>query len=163
MIAAHDLQPQPGRELTRGETPALAQLGQLLFFDPILSGDKNIACATCHHPAFAMADGRVLPIGTGGHGLGPDRRFMDDVALAERPAAMRRLAATFAAGDRPDSTAVGNPFIGQFVPRNSPTIINSALLPLQFWDGRVQSYAEQQATLARPRSKPWNAPSTTWR
>ena len=26
------------------------ELGRLLFFDKILSGNKNISCATCHHP-----------------------------------------------------------------------------------------------------------------
>ena len=26
-----------------------AKLGQLLFYDPILSGNKEVACATCHH------------------------------------------------------------------------------------------------------------------
>lgn len=30
------------------------QLGKLLFFDPILSGNKDVACATCHHPDNAM-------------------------------------------------------------------------------------------------------------
>ncbi len=28
------------------------ELGRLLFYDPILSGRKDIACATCHHPEF---------------------------------------------------------------------------------------------------------------
>ncbi len=53
--------------------PALVKLGQLLFFDPILSGNKNIACATCHHPTLGTADGLSLGIGEGGNGLGPDR------------------------------------------------------------------------------------------
>ena len=139
VIDAHELTPNPGADQREGETDAAA-LGQLLFFDPILSGDKNISCATCHHPAFAMADGRVLPIGTGGTGLGPARRFLKTVMLAEEADDVRRLAA--APEDRGDAeTPVQNPFTGQFVPRNSPTIINSALLPHQFWDGRVQSYA----------------------
>ena len=34
---------------------------------------------------------------------------------------------------------IANPFIGVFVPHNSPTILNAALLETQFWDGRVQS------------------------
>ena len=34
-----------------------AQLGQLLFYDPLLSGNKEVACATCHHPAFGTGDG----------------------------------------------------------------------------------------------------------
>jgi cytochrome c peroxidase len=49
-------------------------LGRLLFWDPILSGAQDIACATCHHPNFGYTDGRDLPIGTGGRGLGPARR-----------------------------------------------------------------------------------------
>lgn len=53
--------------------PALVALGQALMFDPILSGNRDIACATCHHPSTHGADGRSLPIGTGGSGLGPDR------------------------------------------------------------------------------------------
>ncbi len=51
-----------------------AKLGQLLFYDPILSGNKNISCATCHHPDFATGDGVSLSIGEGGIGLGPERR-----------------------------------------------------------------------------------------
>ncbi len=53
---------------------AEARLGQLLFYDPILSGNRNIACATCHHPRFATSDGLSLGIGEGGIGLGPDRK-----------------------------------------------------------------------------------------
>jgi cytochrome c peroxidase len=49
------------------------ELGQVLFWDPILSGNKDVACATCHHPDFAYADSRDLSIGTLGVGLGPDR------------------------------------------------------------------------------------------
>ena len=49
------------------------ELGRLLFWDPILSGDKDVACATCHHPDFAYADGRELSLGAGSVGLGPSR------------------------------------------------------------------------------------------
>jgi cytochrome c peroxidase len=52
---------------------AAAELGRLLFWDPILSGSKDIACAACHHPDFAYADGRDLSLGTGSIGLGPAR------------------------------------------------------------------------------------------
>jgi len=48
-------------------------LGQLLFWDPILSGRKDIACATCHHPDFGYADGLDLSQGVNGTGLGPGR------------------------------------------------------------------------------------------
>jgi cytochrome c peroxidase len=33
-----------------------ATLGQLLFFDPLLSGNNQRACASCHHPLKAFAD-----------------------------------------------------------------------------------------------------------
>ena len=42
--------------------PNKEKLGQLLFFDPILSGNQDIACATCHHPLLATGDGLSLPI-----------------------------------------------------------------------------------------------------
>ena len=32
------------------------RLGAMLFFDPILSEDSSISCASCHKPAFAFAD-----------------------------------------------------------------------------------------------------------
>lgn len=136
------LQPNPGQDVREGDTP-LTKLGQDLFFDPLLSGDRNISCATCHHPDFAMADGRTLPIGTGGVGLGPERVFVDRVALGSEAGSVRRLPGKI--DPITGETVVTNPFVGQFVPRNSPTIINSALFPAQFWDGRVESYALQGA------------------
>ncbi|GGA27849.1 methylamine utilization protein MauG [Amylibacter cionae] len=56
--------------------PDMAQvrLGQLLFYDPILSGNRTVSCATCHHPRFATSDGVSLGLGDGGTGLGPERR-----------------------------------------------------------------------------------------
>jgi cytochrome c peroxidase len=53
--------------------PAKVALGQLLFYDPLLSGSKTVACATCHHPKFGTSDGMSLGIGDGGAGLGPNR------------------------------------------------------------------------------------------
>ncbi len=52
---------------------AEVRLGQLLFYDPILSGNKSLSCATCHHPLFGTSDGLSLGIGDGGVGLGPMR------------------------------------------------------------------------------------------
>ena len=51
------------------------QLGRLLFYDPILSGNRNISCATCHHPKLGTSDGLSLGIGEGGAGLGAKRKF----------------------------------------------------------------------------------------
>ncbi|OLC03423.1 MAG: hypothetical protein AUH78_12805 [Gemmatimonadetes bacterium 13_1_40CM_4_69_8] len=55
------------------QDPALVDLGQALMFDKILSGNRDIACATCHLPAQHAADGLSLAIGTGGTGAGPAR------------------------------------------------------------------------------------------
>lgn len=41
-------------------------LGELLFFDPILSLDSTISCASCHKPEFAFADNVPVSIGVGG-------------------------------------------------------------------------------------------------
>src|SRR5258708_6746369 len=46
--------------------PATVALGQKLFFEPRLSGDGTVACATCHDPARAFTDGR--PVSVGIHG-----------------------------------------------------------------------------------------------
>ena len=46
--------------------PARAALGQKLFFEPRLSGDGTVACATCHNPARAFTDGRPTSIGIHG-------------------------------------------------------------------------------------------------
>lgn len=56
-----------------GFSPEAIDLGRYLFFDPILSGDKTISCASCHHPDYGLADGRALSIGKGGEGVGPKR------------------------------------------------------------------------------------------
>ncbi|MCB9541646.1 MAG: cytochrome C peroxidase [Myxococcales bacterium] len=55
-------------------TEAKVELGRLLFWDPILSGNNDVACATCHHPQFGYADGLPLSIGVGGRGVGPQRQ-----------------------------------------------------------------------------------------
>lgn len=51
------------------ETPlALTRLklGRRLFFDPILSSDKSVSCASCHQPDHAFATNDVKPPGVGG-------------------------------------------------------------------------------------------------
>ncbi|WP_299750033.1 cytochrome c peroxidase [uncultured Boseongicola sp.] len=53
--------------------PEKAKIGQLLFYDKILSGNRNISCGTCHHHDLGGADGLSLGIGEGGDGLGPKR------------------------------------------------------------------------------------------
>lgn len=103
-------------------------LGRLLFYDPILSGERDVACGTCHHPTFAFADRRQFGAGVSGSGLGPDR-----VVSASASSGLEIT----------------------LEPRNTPTIFNTAFnsdengefssLGFQFWDGRVQGL-EVQAT-----------------
>ena len=85
-----------------------------------------MACATCHHPDLAFADGRQFSVGAGGAGLGPGR--------VGSP-----------------SSITGLP-IG-LEPRNAQTILNAAFnadaagrpshAGLQFWDGRASGLEEQ--------------------
>ncbi len=45
-------------------------LGKKLFFDPILSGNNQISCATCHQPEKAFSDGLALTtVGASGQPL----------------------------------------------------------------------------------------------
>jgi cytochrome c peroxidase len=71
--------PLPRADATfRPTDPDEVALGQLLFYDPILSGNKTVSCATCHHPKFATSDGVSLGVGDGGIGLGSERRSDPD-------------------------------------------------------------------------------------
>ena len=47
-------------------TAAKVELGRKLFFDPRMSADGNISCATCHDPARAFTDGKRVAEGIGG-------------------------------------------------------------------------------------------------
>ena len=66
-------------------TPDQIQLGQLLFYDKILSGNRNISCGTCHHPKHGTSDGLPLGIGEGGVGLGPKRTVGSDLIKKRIP------------------------------------------------------------------------------
>ncbi len=54
---------------------AKEKLGKLLFYDPILSGNQDISCATCHHPEMGYAEFLDISIGTNATGLGSRRKF----------------------------------------------------------------------------------------
>ena len=105
-------------------TPERVALGRLLFWDPILSGQKDVACATCHHPAFGYADGLDLSIGANGTGLGPARTFVS--GHAPRPV------------KRNSQTVLNAAFNGLTVDGHS----NPAVAPM-FWDLRVRSLEAQ--------------------
>lgn len=66
--------------------PALVKLGEALFWDPILSGNRDISCATCHHPNLGTGDALSVSIGTNGFGLGQQRQFGNARELVPRNA-----------------------------------------------------------------------------
>ena len=47
-------------------SPERVALGRTLFFDPILSRDRRLACAGCHDPERAFTDGRTVSQGVFG-------------------------------------------------------------------------------------------------
>jgi cytochrome c peroxidase len=119
-------------------TPAV-RLGRLLFWDPILSGSKDTACATCHHPDFAYADGRDLSRGTGSVGLGPARA---DVSKGQIPVVKRNsptiLNVAFnGVDDDDDGDRRGRRRFG-----TTPQTVNQARAPM-LWDSRVRSLEAQ--------------------
>jgi len=44
-------------------TAAAIELGRQLYYDPVLSVDNSISCATCHHPDYGFADGKSFSNG----------------------------------------------------------------------------------------------------
>ncbi|NNE56097.1 MAG: cytochrome-c peroxidase, partial [Flavobacteriales bacterium] len=42
------------------------ELGKKLFFDPILSRDESISCASCHLPEQAFSDEHAVSVGVEG-------------------------------------------------------------------------------------------------
>ena len=49
-----------------GFTPQQIDLGRYLFFDPLLSVDGTLSCASCHHPEKGLSDNRARSIGVAG-------------------------------------------------------------------------------------------------
>ena len=63
------------KRLGRPVDPALAALGNSLFFDPVLSLHGDNACAGCHSPANGFGDSQSIAIGVQGNRIvGPGRQ-----------------------------------------------------------------------------------------
>ncbi|NOX93198.1 MAG: cytochrome-c peroxidase [Gammaproteobacteria bacterium] len=105
--------------------PAKAKvvLGKFLFFDKILSGNKNISCATCHHGLTDTGDGLSLPVGEGARGTGIIR-----------------------------DTGTGADAVYERVPRNAPPLFTLGAIEIDtlFHDGRVQVDAAQPGGFKTP-------------
>jgi cytochrome c peroxidase len=135
LVALPDAPPYPpDNRPTDAGFAARLELGKSLFYDPLLSGDDDVSCGHCHHPAFAWGDGRTLSIGVGGDGLGPDR------------------------------VRTHYEYEWEFMtPRNSPTVLdNGFYLPSpggaphegrMFWDGREFSLEKQARAPLRSRDE----------
>lgn len=117
---------------------AKVELGRLLFWDPVLSGPRDVSCASCHHPASGYADALDLSIGPNGQGQGRLRHFRqpNDLPFAPRNAPTVLNAAFNGLG--PDGHC-------------DPTTAS------MFWDSRAQSLESQAllplSTLAEMRGR----------
>lgn len=81
-----------------------------MFYDKILSGNRNISCGTCHHHDHGGTDGLSLGIGEGGAGVGPER-----------------------------TAGLGADRIKKRIPRNAPALWNLGHreIEVMFHDGRL--------------------------
>jgi cytochrome c peroxidase len=117
---------------------ASVELGRLLFWDPILSGHKDVACATCHHPDFAYADGRDLSLGARAVGLGRariDRSGGQIPPVKRNSPTILNVAFNGLDGDDDDDRR-GRIFDG------TVASVNQARAPM-FWDSRLRSLEAQ--------------------
>lgn len=105
-------------------SPAKVDLGRALFWDPVLSGGRDVSCASCHHPATGYADGLDLAIGENGQGLGAARHF--------------RSPNNIPFGQRNTSTVLNSAFNGLA----ADGTVDPATAPM-FWDSRAQSLETQ--------------------
>jgi cytochrome c peroxidase len=67
-----------------GFTPQQIDLGRYLFFDPALSGDGSVSCASCHHPDQGFSDGRGRSVGIGGQQVARAAPTLWNVAFQKR-------------------------------------------------------------------------------
>ena len=108
-------------------SPAKQELGKMLFYDPILSGEHDIACATCHLPDHGYADGLDLSIGVGGVGKSTNRV---DNSNGRIPVLSR------------NSPTIVNTAFNGIISGNQNY---DPLLAPMFWDGRKKSLENQCA------------------
>ncbi|MFI5135529.1 MAG: cytochrome-c peroxidase, partial [Chitinophagales bacterium] len=58
--------PQPVIPSDNVPTANRIALGKMLFFDPVLSKDSTVSCASCHKPANYFSDTLAFSYGVGG-------------------------------------------------------------------------------------------------
>lgn len=62
-FAAEEVMPLAALPNVVVEPAGQVALGRILFFDPILSATKSVACASCHQPRYGWTDARKTAIG----------------------------------------------------------------------------------------------------
>jgi len=67
-----------------GFTPQQIDLGRYLFFDPVLSGDGTVSCASCHNPDLGFADGRGRSLGVSGRAMSRSAPSLWNMAFLQR-------------------------------------------------------------------------------
>tara|TARA_R110002110_G_scaffold205066_5_gene416873 strand:- start:59837 stop:61039 length:1203 start_codon:yes stop_codon:yes gene_type:complete len=67
-----------------GFTPQQIDLGRHLFFDPVLSANGKLSCATCHNPDQGFADGMGRSVGIKGERLSRSAPSLWNVAFLQR-------------------------------------------------------------------------------
>jgi cytochrome c peroxidase len=67
-------------KLTDQRDPNLFRLGQMLFMNRAVSGNNNISCVECHHPAAMTTDMMPLSIGEGAEGIQVNGRLRKQAA-----------------------------------------------------------------------------------
>lgn len=105
-------------------SPDKVALGKLLFYDPILSGNRDVACATCHHPDNGYAEFLDISIGPNAQGLGSKRSFNapNDIPFVKRNA----------------QTVINSAFNGI----DADHVYDPAMATM-FWDDRAKSLEKQ--------------------
>ncbi|MEP2530601.1 cytochrome c peroxidase [Shimia sp.] len=98
------------------DQPALAELGEALFFDVNLSANRTQACATCHDPEYGFADPRETDAGRA-------------VSLGDDGASL---------GDRSAPTASYAAFTPSFYRNDAGKYVGG-----MFWDGRAATLEDQ--------------------
>jgi len=98
-------------QLPSAQNDDLVELGRMLFHDKELSGNRDIACSTCHSAIAGSSDNLPIPVGVGGVGSNENRN-------SSTPAR----------------------FEYELMHRSAPSIFNVDLedYHVLFWDGKVK-------------------------
>ncbi len=118
------LPPTPKAPGDNPTTPAKVALGRLLFWDPLLSGPQDVACASGHHPQNGYAEDRDLSLGVTAIGLGSKRRQAPGSSIP----IVKRNSPTVV-----NIAFSGSDESGRYDPATAP----------MFWDLRVKSLESQ--------------------